>query len=705
MKSPALWAVPVLVLALTSPLLRSQSDQSLRGFDLDSQAEELRWERQARAIPEAARVGQFIERFSRQPHLAGTPQSKQVAEAILAQLRQYGLDASIEQFEAMLPTPRTRVLEMTEPTRLRLKLEESPIPGDPGTANPSALVPAYNAYSGDGDVTAPLVYVNYGLPSDYDTLKELGVSVQGKIVIARYGHSFRGTKPKVAEEHGAIGCIIYSDPRDDGYYQGDVFPRGPYRPSTGVQRGSLLDLTLYSGDPLSPGWASEPGSKRLSISEAATMMKIPVLPISYGEAEPLLSSMTGPVAPEAWRGGLPITYHIGSATTGTKVHLKVEMDNSTHPLYDVIARIPGREFPDEWVMDGNHHDAWVYGASDPLSGAAPLMETARTLAELTKKGWKPKRTILLAFWDGEEFGLIGSTEWMEKHADELNRKLVAYLNSDSSGKGKLSVGGSHTLEAFIQEVARDVNDPESGRPLLHSLESNGGEFRINALGSGSDYTPFLQHLGVATLDIRFTGNDEGVYHSDYDDYYWYTHFSDTSFVYGQTLSKVHTTALMRLADAPILPFEFGRFAWTVSRYLDEIEHLPNQPHRNYLPALRRQISLMHRTSADLNAGYLRVISSIGAINREKLAALNELLFHTERSFTLDPGLPGRPWFRHRIYAPGQYTGYDAKTLPGIREALEADKPDEALEQAGEVTEILQKLNDQIVQAKNLLEGM
>ncbi|HYA16996.1 MAG TPA: M28 family metallopeptidase [Bryobacteraceae bacterium] len=681
-------------------------ETQLYGYTADSSRAERQWEEKMRAIPDPKNLRAYMERLSARPHNVGSAYDKDNAEWILGKFKEFGLDAHIETFSVLFPTPKERLVELVEGgPHFTAKLQEPAVPEDPTSNQTAEQLPTYNAYSIDGDVTGPLVYVNYGVPEDYEVLERRGISVKGAIIIARYGRSWRGIKPFVGWEHGAIGCIIYSDPRDDGYSGGAVFPKGPWRPKEGVQRGSVQDSAVFMGDPLTPGIGATADAKRLPIKDAQSLTKIPVLPISYADAQPLLEAISGPVAPRDWRGGLPITYHIGSATTGTRVHLKVEMDNSTHPLYDVIARIPGREFPDEWVMDGNHHDAWVYGASDPLSGAAPLMETARTLAELTKKGWKPKRTILLAFWDGEEFGLIGSTEWMEKHADELNRKLVAYLNSDSSGKGKLSVGGSHTLEAFIQEVARDVNDPESGRPLLHSLESNGGEFRINALGSGSDYTPFLQHLGVATLDIRFTGNDEGVYHSDYDDYYWYTHFSDTGFVYGQTLSKVHSTALMRLADAPILPFEFGRFAWTVSRYLDELEHLPNQPHRNYLPALRRQISLMHRTSADLNSAYLRVISSTGAINREKLAALNELLFHTERSFTLDPGLPGRPWFRHRIYAPGQYTGYDAKTLPGIREALEADKPDQALEQAGEVTEILQKLNDQIVQAKNLLEGM
>ena len=421
--------------------LHPAADDSIRGFDAASQAREITWEQQARAIPDPTRIGEFIKRLSNQPHMAGTPQSKQTAEAILAQLREYGLDAHIEQFEALLPTPKVRVLEITglgikAPTKLRLKLEEPAVPGD-ANSHDAGMIPPYNAYSGDGDVTAPLVYANYGRPEDYDVLSERGIDVKGKIVIVRYGMSFRGTKPKVAYEHGALGCIIYSDPRDDGYFQGDVYPNGPWRPSQGVQRGSVLDLPLYPGDPLSPGWASEAGSKRLPLSEAQTMMKIPVLPISYGDAQPLLANLAGPVAPETWRGALPITYHLGPGSN--HIHMSVTMDNATRPLYDVIARIPGSDFPDQWVLEGNHHDAWVHGASDPLSGAASLMETARTLAEMTRNGWKPRRTILLAFWDGEEFGLIGSTEWMEKHADELDKKLLAYINSDSTGKGRFTV--------------------------------------------------------------------------------------------------------------------------------------------------------------------------------------------------------------------------------------------------------------------------
>ncbi len=534
----------------------------------------------------------------------------------------------------------TRVLEMTTPVKLRLKLEEPAIPGDPNSHD-AGMVPTYNAYSGDGDVTAPLVYANRGLPEDYDVLAELGIDVKGKIVIVRYGGSFRGTKAKVAHERGAIGCIIYSDPRDDGYFQGDVYPNGPFRPSLGVQRGSMLDLPLYPGDPLSPGWASEPGSKRLPLREAQTIMKIPVLPISYGDAQPLLANLTGPVAPEPWRGALPITYHLGPGST--IVHMNVVMDNATRPLYDVIARIPGSDFPDQWVLDGNHHDAWVHGASDPLSGAASLMETARTLAQMTHNGWKPKRTILLAFWDGEEFGLIGSTEWMEKHADELSQKLIAYLNADSTGKGRFNISGSHSLEAFMQEVTRDVNDPTTGKPLAGALVSNQDhDFHISALGSGSDYTPFLHHLCNARHDIRFASDDSGINHSDYHDFNRFSHFSDTTFVYGRTLTQVHSIAMMRFADSPVLPFEFGRFVSTIRRYTDEIANLPNQKEKPDLTAVRAEITRLQKAAADLNTAYTRAMPNLAAAPPEKLATLNGLLFRTERALALDPGLAVRP---------------------------------------------------------------
>ena len=680
-------------LAFAAPIvLHPALDDAIRGFDPASQSIQEHWEAQARSIPDPARIKDFIRALSSRPHLAGTLQSKETAESILAQLRGYGLDAHIEQFEALLPTPKTRILEMTEPSSLRLKLEEPPIPGDRSSSD-AGVIPTYNAYSGDGDLTTQLVYANYGRREDYQFLSDVGIDVKGKIVIARYGESFRGMKPKIAYEHGAAGCILYSDPRDDGYFQGDEFPRGPDRPAEGVQRGSVLDLTLYPGDPLSPGWASETGSKRLPLSEAKTIQQIPVLPISWSDAEPLLAKLTGPVAPEPWRGALPITYHLGPGAT--KVHLKVEMDNSTHPVYDVIARIPGSEFPDEWVLEGNHHDAWVHGASDPLSGAASLMEAARTLAEMTRKGWKPKRTILFGLWDAEEFGLIGSTEWTEKHADELDRNLIAYINSDSTGKGRFTVAGSHSLEAFVRQVARDVNDPETGRSLLIP------NFRVGALGSGSDYTPFLQHLGIASLDIHFAANDSGIYHSIYDDFDWFSRYSDGDFTYGRALAQVDATAMMRFADAPVLPFEFGRFASAVSSYIDDIAGLPGSNRKHWLTEVRSEVANLEETAGRFDSVYASAQPRLESASPDKLAALNRILYRSERSLTLDPGLPGRPWYRHRIYAPGQYTGYEAKTLPGIREAVEAGKADEAERQAAQVIQVLRKLNDEIAEAAKL----
>lgn len=693
---------PALAGMLCIGLLYPAGRDTIRGFDPVSQATEQKWEKLARAIPEPERIRKAMERLASQPHLAGTPQSEETAEYLLAQLREYGLDAHIERYEALLPQPKARTLEMTSPLAFRAKLEEPAVPGDPNSAD-SGVVPTFNAYSGDGDVTAPLVYVNYGVPADYDYLKSRGIDVKGRIVIARYGGSWRGIKPKVAFEHGAAGCLIYSDPKDDGYYQGDAYPKGPFRPADGVQRGSVMDMTLHAGDPLSPGWASESGAERLPLGEAATLMKIPVLPISWADAQPLLRNLGGPVAPESWRGALPFTYHLGapssSSSSPVQVHLKVEMDNSIRPLYDVIATIPGSDYPDQWVMFGNHHDAWVHGASDPLSGATAQLETARALAELTRQGWKPKRTVMIGFWDGEEYGLVGSTEYMEKHADELSRKLVAYINSDSNGAGKLGIEGSHTLEAFMQEVARDVPDPDGAKSLLEAKTAP-KDFHIGPLGSGSDYTPFLQHLGIASLNLKFDSEDGGVYHSAYDDYNWYMHFSDSTFVHGRALAQLTATAVIRLADAPFLPFEFGRLLSTVSTYLDEIQKLSAVRTKVDLTPVRTELTRLARINTDFENAWNRALPK--QKQTQNLAALNQLLYQSERSLTLDPGLPGRPWFRHRIYAPGKYTGYAVKTLPGIREAVELNNPAEAAEQTKQVVQVLHALGLQLEQATKTL---
>ena len=716
---------PLLPLLCALSLLAA--DNSIRGFPPSQVSTEQSWEAKAQAAPDPQRVRATIQKLSDKPHLAGTPASKAVAEYLAGQLREWGLETHVEEFDALLPTPQHLTLEMTEPKAFHARLQEPAVAVDKNSEDAGQVQP-YNAYSGSGDVTAPLVYVNFGVPADYEYLAKQGISVNGKIVIARYGGSWRGVKPKVAAEHGAVGCIIYSDPHEDGYFQGDVYPKGPYRPSGGAQRGSVLDIAQYPGDPLSPGFASDPGAKRLAVAEAHTLMKIPVLPVSYEDAQPLLENLTGPVAPEEWRGALPLTYHIGPG--GTKVHLKVEMDNSTHPLYDVVARIPGSEFPDQWILYGNHHDAWVHGADDPLSGTAALLETARTLSQLVKEGWKPRRTVMLAFWDGEEFGLIGSTEWCEKHAAELNTKLVAYINSDSNARGHLGAGGSHTLESFMAEVARDVKDPRNGQPLADNMRtrnngrrSNGGgngggnpdgtptdgKFHLTALGSGSDYTPFLQHMGIASLNVGFGGEGGGgVYHSDYDDYYWYSHFGDPTFEYGKALAEVTSTTLMRLADAPLLPFEFTHFADTIGRYVGEIEKL-KKADRPSFDDLKRGVEALKKSAAAFEVAYAGALPKLDTAaakaEEDKLRDVNAILFRTERAMALPQGLPNRDWYKHRIYAPGTYTGYSVKTLPGLREAMEGGRLDEAGQQAAQVTEVLHALDTQVQEATRILSGM
>ncbi|HEY6428564.1 MAG TPA: M28 family peptidase, partial [Acidimicrobiales bacterium] len=539
-------------------------------------------------IPAPDNLREYNRRLSARPHNVGSPYDKDNAEWILSKFKEWGWDAHIETFKVLFPTPKERAVELVAPSRFVAKLEEPTVPEDPTSNQHDEQLPTYNAYSIDGDVTAPLVYVNHGVPADYEDLDRLGVSVKGAIVIARYGGSWRGIKPKVAAEHGAVGCLIYSDPRDDGYFQGDAFPQGAWRPLEGVQRGSVMDIPTYSGDPLTPGVGATEDAKRLPLDQVKVFTKVPTLPISYGDAQPLLATLGGSMAPEAWRGALGMTYHVGPGPA--QVHLKVKSNWDLKPIYDVIARIPGSTEPDEWIIRGNHHDAWVNGSEDPISGQSPLLEEARALGEIVKQGWHPRRTIIYAAWDGEEPGLLGSTEWAETHAEELDRHAAVYINSDSNGRGYLEAGGSHTLEKFVNGVARDVEDPETHltawkrnqlAAIRHATSPEDREqarqradLRIEALGSGSDYTPFLQHLGIASLNLGYGGESGGgIYHSIYDDFYWYTHFGDPSFAYGRVLSQTVGTAVMRLADAELLPYDFSDFTETIRRYDGDLEKL------------------------------------------------------------------------------------------------------------------------------------
>jgi N-acetylated-alpha-linked acidic dipeptidase len=683
------------LLVLFLSLLVMAADLDIRGFSHDGLREEWNWEDKARAAVEAQRIRQYLEQIAARPHLAGTPASKAVADAIAGHLRAWGLSVRIEEFEVLLPSPTVRILQMTAPRPFRASLVEPPVVGDAGSRQ-MGQVPTYNAFSAAGDVHAPLVYVNYGLPEDYEYLSSQGVDVKGKIVLARYGATWRGGKPKLAAEHGAVGCIIYSDPRDDGYFAGDVYPRGPFRPPDGVQRGSVLDLAFAPGDPLTPGWAAEKGARRLPLAQAKGVQTIPVLPISYADARPLLRALHGPVAPEPWRGALPVTYHLGPGPA--EVHLKVDFDWSVRPIYNVIAEIRGSRFPDQWILYGNHHDAWVNGASDPAGGASALLETVRVLAGLVRQGWHPQRTIQFAFWDGEEFGLMGSTEWTEKHAAELARNAVVYINSDSSGRGRLQAGGSVLLENFMGEVARDVADPAGGQTLWQK------DTRLVPLGAGSDYTAFLHHMGIASLNLGFADpGARGSYHSVYDNVYWFEHFSDTSFAYGRALAQLNATALIRLADAPILPFDAGAVADLVAEALPEIEKL-DRLHKLNFAVTRVELDRLKRAASAVEAGYSRVLPRWKELSADRQAAVNEKLFRLEREMAT-AGLPGREWYRHHLYAPGTYTGYSAVLLPGIRESAEAHRWQEAGQQAAELTAILHKLTAQLLETSRLLEAL
>ncbi len=755
-------AAIVLSFTLIFPSLSFSADQTganqaaLAGYSARSGQSEREWETKFRAIPDPANLREYMRRLSARPHHVGSPYDKDNAEWILAHFKEWGLDAHIEQFDVLFPTPKVRVLEMVAPTKFTAKLEEPALAIDPTSNQKSEQLPTYNAYSIDGDVTAPLVFVNYGLPEDYEKLDRLGISVKGAIVIAKYLQSWRGVKPKVAAEHGAIGCLIYSEPQDDGYTHDNVFPVGPMRPADGVQRGSVMDFASVSpGDPLTPGVGATPGAKRLTVAEAKSITKIPVLPISYGDAQPLLAALAGPMAPEEWRGSLPIPYHVGPGPA--QVHLKVAFNWDIKPVYDVIAKIPGSVAPDEWIIRGNHHDAWVNGAEDPISAQVSLLEEARSLSLLLKQGWKPRRTIIYCAWDGEEPMLLGSTEWVETHADELRKHAAVYINTDGNDRGILTMNGSHSLEQFVNNVARDIQDPETKMTVWQRAQLNAiataksaddrkeirqrADLRINALGSGTDFTGFIDHLGIATLDMEYGGEDDGgIYHSIYDDFYWYTHFSDTDFVYGRALAQTVGTSVMRLADAEVLPFDFVNFADTVGTYEKELQKLladkqeeireRNQeldegmfkatfdprrptvapvreeipPHLNFAP-MQNAVDSLTRSAKHYQEALAQKQGSLGddAV-AAKLGALNQELMETERRLTNADGLPRRPWYKHLIYAPGVYTGYGVKTVPGVREGIEQKRYAEAETEIVRVSKALEDESAVIESAARELEG-
>jgi N-acetylated-alpha-linked acidic dipeptidase len=712
----------------------------LLGFTAASAEREYALEAQYDALLKADNLKEWLAKLAARPHHVGSPYGKADAEFMAGLFKSWGYETAIEQYDVLFPTPTVRVLELVAPQKVAAKIVEPVLKEDSTSGQTAEQLPVYNAYSADGDVTAELVYVNYGVPRDYDVLAERGIDVKGKIVIARYGGSWRGIKPKVAAERGAIGCLIYSDPRDDGYAQGDVYPQGPWRPELGAQRGSVLDMPVYPGDPLTPFIGATKDAKRLERAEAPTLMKIPVMPIAYADALPLLKALAGPVAPDAWRGALPITYHLGPGPA--KVHLKLQFDWKLAPAYNVIARMRGAELPDEWIVRGNHHDAWVNGAKDPVSGMVAVMEEARAIGELAKTGWKPKRTLIFAGWDAEEPGLLGSTEWVEHHAEELRKHAVAYINSDSNGRGFWDAGGSHSLEPFINQVARDVPDPQiagmsvqeraRARVIVRGSADDSKEartrtdLRIDALGSGSDYTPFLQHLGVASLNIGFSGEDNGgSYHSIFDSIDHYNRFGDPGYAYGVALAKAGGRTMLRLANADVLPFQFAPLAETIDRYLKEVTKLASDlrdqttetnrrikdgtlkavadPKETYVtPAPKEAVPFLNFTDLQNALDRLqqqaraydeaqRKLIAGGTVSNEVRQATGALLVQAERALTNAKGLPRRPWFTHQIYAPGFYTGYGVKTLPGVREAIEERQWQEFAQQAAATAEAIDRL--------------
>ncbi len=733
-----LFSVLTLSFIMSVQTLTAQS--TIMGFSDEAAKTQLQLEANYDKLLNANNLDEWMKYLSAEPHHVGSPYDKKVVDFVAAKFKEWGFDVRIEKFNVLFPTPKVRLVEMTAPTKFKASLTEPPVEGDEYSEQTKDALPGYNAFSIDGDVTADLVFVNYGIPADYEELERRGISVKGKIVIAKYAGSWRGIKPKLAAEKGAIGCLIYSDPEDDGYYQGDVYPKGAFKNEYGIQRGSVMDMPMAPGDPLTPGYGSTDDAKRIDISEAKTLTKIPVLPISYHDAKPLLEALEGPVAPSSWRGALPITYHIGPGPA--KVHLKLEFNWEQRPAYNVIATMKGSTYPDEWVIRGNHHDAWVHGASDPISGLVALMEEARAVGNLVKNGNKPMRTMMYCAWGAEEQGLLGSTEWVETHANELKQKTVAYINTDGTGAGFLGAGGSHTLEKFFDQISKSVMDPQTNVTVFErrnaAQQVSGGapwsHYELGALGSGSDYSPFFQHLGIASFNLGFGGESSGgEYHTMYDSYKHYKRFKDPNFQYGVALAKVAGRTSLRLANAEVLPFEFSHFANTVNNYADEVTALAgnlrkqveqhnalinngiyalannpkdnlkvpdakaNVPHFNFAP-LENALENLDKQSRAFSKAMQNGVSNV-----KNKAAVNAILKDMERALTKEHGLPKRPWYKHHIYAPGFYTGYGVKTLPGVREAIEQGEFNDVEKQIDILASVINEFSSKIDKAISLMK--
>ncbi len=719
MKRQAWIPVATLAIQVLLPGVSPAQDDRLLGFTAATASKQKELERLIRDAPSAERMSEYHRVMTSAPHHAGTDANAEFGDYYAARLREFGYDeVTMNHYEVLLPRPKKRRVTLLAPERYELTLREPPLATDPDTRSKD-LLPTYNAYAADGDVTAEVVYVNYGLPADYEVLESLAISVEGKIVIARYGRSWRGIKPRLAAERGAVGCLIYSDPADDGFVQGDVLPDGKWRPEHGVQRGSVMDMPTYPGDPQTPMRPSKPGVERIPLDEVTTLQKIPVLPISYGDALPILRNLAGETGEEDFRGGLPITYHIGPGPA--RVHMQLESDWSVRPIVNIIGVLRGTDEPDKWILAGGHRDAWNFGGRDPISGAASLLETARVIGDLARKGYRPRRSIVIASWDAEEYGLIGSTEYGEEFAETLQDRLVVYLNRESYTAGDFDASGVHSLQPFINQVAGSVQMPRGGQTVWEAWAEHAGEerrvqlwghhqVRIGALGSGSDYTVFLDHLAIPSMNIGFSSGN-GIYHSRYDTRWNFVTYGDPGFAYGKQLSEIVAIFLTRMANADVLPFDYKSTSETIDRYLDELEEEAAQQDladRVDLSRLRQANRRLEATAVVLNTETERFLDG-GTSGKGKHQAavreVNEHLVKAEQGFLRSEGLPGRPWYRHQMYAPGFYTGYGVKTLPGVREALEKGDAAEANRMAQALVESIDRVRRSLLEAIVVAAGI
>jgi N-acetylated-alpha-linked acidic dipeptidase len=685
----------------------STAAQSIFGFR-DS-APETATEARFLAVPDPKLAEEHLRTLTKSPHMAGTPEDKATADYVAQKFRDAGLDTEIVEYKVWINYPSEISVDLTAPAGVEMHgPTREHVDGDPYEDDPRVVMP-FNSMSPSGDVEADVVYANYGTPEDFEKLEKLKIDVRGKIVLVRYGQNFRGVKAFVAQEHGAAGVIIYSDPFDDGWRRGDKYPDGPWRPDTGVQRGSIGYMFEFPGDPTTPGFASLPSlpeSKRTAPEQSAQMPKIPVTPLSYHDASPILQHVGGPDSPREWQGALPFTYHVGPGPARVKMHLK--QDYQFRTLWDVIGRVRGSELPDEWVVAGNHRDAWVYGAVDPNSGTAAMLETVHGIGALLKSGWKPKRSLVFGSWDGEEEGLIGSTEWAEQHESDL-ANAPAYFNMDVAVSGpKFGASSVPSLKQFLRDIAKAVPSPKGGTVYAawekadqpgastqSPAEAIGdtrrlpaanvkGDVPVGDLGSGSDYSAFQQHLGVPSTDISSTG-PYGVYHSVFDNFAWFKRFGDPEFVYEQQMARVFGLEALRMADADVLPYDYEEYGKEIAAYLDT--------------AKKRAESKFGERKLDMNGvtAAAKHFQDVGAkiLSKQKSsprdpARLNQALRNAERALLVPEGLPHRPWFRHAIYAPGEYTGYAAVVIPGVNEALDKGDAERARQQLAVLAAALER---------------